>query len=134
MHPPIAALYAALLGLLYVRLSLLVIRHRRSSKISIGTKGDVHLERAARVHANFSEYAPIGLLLIYFVEAAGYPAWAVHPLGLLLVVARIVHAYGLAQEREDFRYRVTGTASTFVVLIASAGLLLFAFARGIVSG
>lgn len=129
MHPPAIALYAALLGLVYVRLSLRVIGHRRSSKIAIGTKGDVHLERAARVHGNFAEYAPLGLVLIYFVEATGYPWWVVHPLGVLLLAGRLLHAHGVAQEREDYRFRVSGMVGTFLALIASAGLLLFAVAR-----
>ena len=131
MHPPITALYAALLGLLYVRLSLRVIRHRRSSKIAIGTTGDVHLERAARVHGNFAEYVPLGLLLLYFVEATGYPWWALHPLGLLLLGGRHLHAHGVAQEREDFSFRVAGMVCTFLTLLGGAGLLLFAFARNV---
>ena len=131
MHPPVTALYAALLALLYLRLSFAVIRHRRRSQIAIGTKGDVHLERAARVQANFSEYTPIVLLLIYFIEATGYPGWAVHSCGLVLLAARAVHAHGLAQEREDLRFRVTGMVGTFLVLLVSAALLLVAFAQNI---
>ncbi len=129
MQPPATALYAALLGLLYVRLSLRVIRHRRSSKIAIGTTGDVHLERAARVHGNFAEYVPLGLVLIYSVEATGYPWWAIHPFGLLLLAGRLLHAHGVSQEREDFSYRVAGMVCTFLTLLSTAGLVLFAFAR-----
>jgi len=41
-------------------------------------------------------------------------------LGLLLFVGRIVHAYGVSQEDEDFRLRVTGMTMTFMSLIFSA--------------
>ncbi len=131
MHPPVTALYAALLGLLYVRLSVQVIRRRRSAKIAIGTTGDIHLERAARVHGNFAEYAPLGLALLYFVEVTGYPAWTVHALGLLLLVGRLLHAHGVAQACEDFRFRVSGMVMTFLTLLISAVLLLFAVLRSV---
>lgn len=129
MHPPITGLYAALLGLLYLRLSLRVIRHRRASKIIIGTTGDVHLERAARVHGNFAEYVPLALLLLYFAELGGYPWWVIHPLGLLLLAGRLLHAHGVAQEREDLRYRVRGMVLTFLTLLAASALVLLAFVR-----
>ena len=52
----ITPVYAALLGLLFIALSVRVIRLRRSRKVAVGARGDEAIERAMRVHANFAEY------------------------------------------------------------------------------
>ena len=83
-----------------------------------------------RVHANFSEYVPLSLLLIYLVEASGAHPVLVHALGAVLLVARLSHAYGVSQAKENFKFRVFGMASTFSVLLISALVLLgSAFAK-----
>jgi len=52
--------------------------------------------------------------------------WAllVHGLGLVLLLARLSHAYGVSQARENFRFRVFGMVGTFAVLVVSALVLL----------
>ena len=75
-------------------------RARRNAKVAIGTKGNTHLERKIRVHANFAEYVPLALLLATFIEMQGRPAWFIHLLCLALVAGRVVHAYGVSQEHE----------------------------------
>ena len=60
-----SALYAALLGLMFVVLSIKVIKQRRRYQVGIGSKGEATLERAIRVHANFAEYLPFSLLLLF---------------------------------------------------------------------
>jgi len=125
MH--ITFVYAALLALLFVVLSVRTLRMRRRLKIAMGDKGDQAMLRAMRVHSNFAEYAPLGLLLIYFVEESGsHPAY-VHALGLSLVVGRALHAYGVSQVTENFRFRVTGMALTLGVLVAASVRLLYAY-------
>lgn len=121
---PITSVYAGLLALLFVLLSIRVINLRHSAKVAFGTVGDPGLERRTRVHANFAEYAPFALLLIAFVEGGGGPTWLVHGLGIALVLGRVTHAYGVSQAAENFRFRVVGMASTFGVLILAA-LALF---------
>jgi uncharacterized membrane protein YecN with MAPEG domain len=113
--------YAALLALLFVALSVRTIRLRRSLRIAIGDSGDERMLRAMRVHANFVEYVPFGVLLLFLVETQGANPLLVH---------RLAHAYGVSQPRENFRYRVFGMALTFTTLLTSAGYLLFAFVAG----
>jgi uncharacterized membrane protein YecN with MAPEG domain len=69
MVPAIVPIYAAMLAFLYIALFARVIQARRSAKVAIGTRGDVHLERKMRVHANFAEYVPFALLLATFIES-----------------------------------------------------------------
>ena len=116
----IAAVYASLLALMYVFLSIRIIGLRRGKKIAIGSGADRQLERAIRVHSNFAEYAPLALLLILMLELQSAHKILLVFLGLLLFVGRLVHAYGVSQEDEDFRLRVTGMTMTFMSLIFSA--------------
>jgi hypothetical protein len=122
---PIVALYAALLALLFVVLSLRTIGARRRLQVAVGDGGHRELQRAMRVHANFAEYAPLALLLIYLVEVASGPSGLVHALGLGLLAGRSVHAYGVSQAKEDLRFRVSGMALTFMVLIVASLYLLY---------
>ena len=62
---PATPLYAALLGLIFVALSIRTIRLRRRYGVGVGDGNNTELQRAARVHANFAEYVPLALLLIY---------------------------------------------------------------------
>ncbi len=119
--------YTAILAILFVVLSLRTIRLRRKLKISVGDAGNLHMLRAVRVHSNFSEYVPLSLLLIYFVEMKTTSAIFVHALGFSLLFGRIVHAFGLGQVEEDFRFRVFGMAITLTVILSCAGFLIFSF-------
>ncbi len=119
--------YTAILAILFVVLSLRTIRLRRKLKISVGDAGNLQMLRAVRVHSNFSEYVPLSLLLIYFVEMKTTSEIFVHGIGFSLLLGRIVHAFGLAQVKEDFRFRVLGMAITFTVILTCAGFLIFSF-------
>ncbi len=123
--PPIVSGYAALLALLFVVLSVRTIRLRRQNRIAIGDAGDARMQRAIRVHANFAEYVPLALLLIFFVETDNASSWLVHVLGLVLTAGRMAHAWGVSQAKEDFRFRVAGMMATFAVLGLTAGVLLY---------
>jgi uncharacterized membrane protein YecN with MAPEG domain len=124
MPPIIVPAYAAALALIYIVLALRVIRSRQTARVAIGTGGNAPLARATRVHGNFAEYVPLALLLLAFVEMQGGAAWWVHALCLALVAARLVHAYGVSQEAENFQLRTVGMATTFFVLAASSLTLL----------
>ena len=124
MELTIVPLYAAALGIGMILLSVRVIRIRRLSKVAIGTSGQPLLERAARVQANFSEYVPLAIILLAFVEMKGIPDWIVHGLCGLLLLGRVIHALGVSRTPEDYRYRTFGIAATFTVLGAASAILL----------
>lgn len=126
----VTALYAAILALVFVGLSVRTIRLRRGSRVAIGDGGDKQLARAMRVHANFAEYVPLALLLIFLLEAGGAPPLAIHLLGAALLAGRLLHAWGVSQVREDFRFRVAGMALTFSAIVAAALALLYRFLAG----
>lgn len=114
------ALYAALLALMFVVLSIKVIGKRRQFQVGIGTNGEMTLERAVRVHANFAEYVPFALLLMFLAEYSGLALLYLHILGITLLVGRLSHAWGVRQLKEPLKFRVFGMLLTFSVLILSA--------------
>lgn len=123
---PITPLYAALLGLIFIVLSVYTIRMRRRHRVAVGDGDHALLRRAIRVHANFAEYVPLALLLIYFVELDGGAVLRVHVLGGALICGRLLHAWGVSKERENFRYRTAGIILTFGVIIVACLMLLLA--------
>jgi len=122
--PTILPTYAALLALLFVYLSVRTIGLRRRLQIAIGDKDHPEMQRAMRVHANFAEYAPLGLVMLALVESRGPAPWLMHALCLCLLVGRSLHAYGVSQTAERFQFRIAGMVLTFTCLVGSSLYLL----------
>lgn len=120
----ITPVYAALLALLFVFLSLRTISYRRRFSVAIGSGEQALLARASRAHGNFAEYVPLALLLIFFIETGAAIPLLVHALCLLLLAGRLIHAYGISQEKENLRFRVTGMVMTFVTIVIAAIALI----------
>jgi hypothetical protein len=126
---PITALYAGLLAPLLVFLAVRVISQRRAARVAIGHGDNELLLRRMRVHANFTEYVPLALVLMGLAESLKAPSLLLHGLGLTLLAGRLVHAYGVSQTKENLNLRVTGMTATFFVLIVAA-LVCVALAIG----
>lgn len=116
----ITPIYAGLLTLVFVALSLRVIGARRGAHVSLGDGGDRALLRRQRVHANFAEYVPLALMLMMLAELQGVSRPVVHGLGLALLAGRLVHAAGVSREPENFQLRIAGMGLTFTALISGA--------------
>jgi uncharacterized membrane protein YecN with MAPEG domain len=120
---PVTALYAGLLGLYFIWLATRVIKARRVHRVGLGTMHRL-VERPARAHGNFAEYVPFALLLLALNEINGLPDWALHVLGVTLLVGRVLHATGIAKEPEDFKWRILGMSLTFTMMGVAAAALL----------
>ena len=129
MIPTIVPIYAALFAVMLVLLSIRVANTRREVRVAIGDGGNKILLRRIRVQGNFTEYVPMALILFTFIEMQGWPGWLVNGLCLVLLAARLVHAYGIGQEPETIPIRATGMATTALLLLAAAGLLLYSAVR-----
>jgi uncharacterized membrane protein YecN with MAPEG domain len=126
----IVPIYAALLALLFVALSMRTLRMRRNLHIAVGDAGNEAMLRAMRVHANFAEYVPMALLLAFFAEIRGARPLVIHALCVCLVIGRCVHAYGVSHVKENFRFRVFGMAMTLFSIIAGAITLILSYISG----
>lgn len=128
--PTVSPLYAAVLALVFVALSMRVIERRRAARVSLGDGGDAELQRAIRAHANFAEYVPLALILLVLLESSRFSLYLVHALGVALLVGRLLHAYALAFRAHFPAGRVIGTALTFGVLVIEALLCVYQAWRG----
>jgi len=116
----ITALYAGLLGLISLWLSFGAGRLRGKTGISIGDGGNPELLLAMRKHANFTEYAPLFLILLALLEVNDVPSMALHAMGGGFVVARVCHGVGLKADTMAGMGRLVGAAgSALITLVAS---------------
>lgn len=115
----ITPIYVALLAILFLFLSFKTIKVRKRLQIGVGTGDNPELLRAMRVHANFSEYVPITLILILSVELLKGHFILVHCLGAGLLIGRVLHAYGVSQTKENLKFRVSGMLLTFSTMLVS---------------
>ncbi len=120
----ITPLYVAVFALLLIYLSVRTIRSRVRSQIAVGPGEDKELLRAMRVQANFCEYIPMALIALFFVESLWGSSYWIHALGGSLVIGRVSHAHGVAQVKENLRYRQFGMVITFTVIGCSALAIL----------
>ncbi len=123
----ITGLYAALAALLVIFLAARVIRHRLSSGVGVGDGGDSDLIRRVRVHANAVETLPIGLLLLLLVELNQTQPVVVHLFGIVLIVGRVLHAWGLSRHSGSSPGRAIGMVLTLLAMLGMALLLLWQY-------
>jgi len=119
--------YAAILAVIFVALSFRTLLLRRARGIPIGAAEDPVLARAARAHANFAEYVPFALLLLYLLETRTNIGMGLHVLGVSLIVGRLAHAYGVSQVDEDYRFRVFGMVITLGTMISASARILASY-------
>jgi uncharacterized protein len=112
----ISSLYAGLLALLFLLLSGRVILARRALRVGFGDGQSDILLRRIRVHGNFAEYVPFVLFMMALIEWQGGPKAILHLIGVLLVLGRALHAYGLSNQPELPDFRVMGMACTLSAL------------------
>jgi len=121
---PITALYAALLLAVFVALSALVGRQRGRANVSILHGDDMDLAVAIRRHGNFVEYVPLALVLMALIEANGGSALFLHVVGVLLLVCRIAHPFGLKHDKGT-PLRAIGAGGTLLLLLALGAMALW---------
>jgi uncharacterized membrane protein YecN with MAPEG domain len=129
MAAHLLAPYAGLLALLYTWLSFRITGFRRRHKQALGDNGADAFQRAIRTQANFNEYVPLSLILLYLLAELTPNPVGIHLLASALLLGRLLHAYSLiVVEPKTGRYhvRMTSMIITFSVMAISAILLVAA--------
>ncbi len=126
----VTPLYAALLALWFVILSVYVTVHRQRHGISLGDKSNEQMLRIIRGQANFAEYVPLALLLMLFLEMSHFSVYLLHALGIALLAGRLLHGYALSFTPSFMAGRVAGALITWIVLVIEALLCLYQGWRG----
>ena len=127
---PITSFYACLLALIFVSLVLYVGSMRAKTEISILDGGNLELAERIRRHANFVENVPIPLVLLFAIELNGAPSLLLHCLGIVLVLSRIAHPFGVTQMRLRTAARGLGSLGTLAVTVVATAVGIWEFSVG----
>jgi uncharacterized membrane protein YecN with MAPEG domain len=122
----ITPIYVAILGLIFVPITMRVGFYRVSNKIDLGDGGDQVLLRIMRGQANFVETVPLVAIMLVLMELAGAPAVWLHSVGGFLVGGRVLHYLALTN-MGPFVGRPIGMFATLGSYLAAAGWLLYNF-------
>ena len=95
LFPTTTATFAGLFGLIYVGLTIWIMVSRTTYNVLEGDGGDPALGKRVRVHGNYGEFVPWGLILIGLLEGGGGPHRLVLTLLVLLLIGRVLHPFGL---------------------------------------
>jgi uncharacterized membrane protein YecN with MAPEG domain len=119
------ALWTGLSLLFVLWLSMRISSGRRKLKVSVGDGGHPELTASTRAFGNAIEYTPLALVALAVV-AVFYAAPFVHAVGGAFFLGRLLHAWGMGQEKQPSVGRMLGMILTYLTFIGSAGLLIFA--------
>ena len=122
MTLPITLTIAAAAALVNIWLMIRCGQARTKGSVSIGDGGDDFLIRRMRAHANFTESAPIVLILIAALEATGGTSNWLWYVGIAFIVGRLAHGLGMDGGALG-KGRMVGTLITMLTL---AGLAIMA--------
>lgn len=120
----VTPMFAALFGVFYVLLAGNVIRFRISEKVAYGDADNRELMKAIRTHANFAEYVPLTLLLLWFVESMTFSTTFVFWLGVIFLLGRVLHVLGMSYPKSLMICRQIGMVLTLSVILAASVQLL----------
>lgn len=125
MAPPvITALYGALNAILNIYLANNVSTARRKHGVSVGTGESKELLLASRIHSNNAEFVPLAIVMMLLAEMLGGAGVLLHVYGGLLLLARLLHAYGMPRKAPN-PFRFTGIALTWTLIVAVSGWVLY---------
>ena len=117
------ALWSGLMVLLMIVLAARVIQTRRANRVLLGDGGNADLVLAGRVFGNASEYIPVGIGALAVLTLLGLPGLAIHVIGGMLFLGRVIHAFSLSNKRPTLG-RVLGMALTLLALLGAGGMLV----------
>lgn len=124
--PKLTLIYVGIMALMYVALTVNVIRQRWVARRGIGCEDDQKspLFRAIRVHGNFAEFVPFILLMMALDEMTARLPMMVHIFGITLIFARVCHYLGITKTHLTSWQRAISVLLTNLLLIVLAILLL----------
>lgn len=129
---PITSIIAAILACFMFVLTALVSMRRVElgkqsgdiAKFVFGHGNDETLRRRIRTFGNFTEYAPMVLILLSLVEFQGAAPSLMWWLGTIFIAGRLLHIFGMLFCPRFPLPRAIGMFATYATLLISAGWML----------
>lgn len=119
---PVTSVFTLCLTLLIIYLALQVVRNRKKYRIGYGDAENKDLCKAIAAHSNAVENIPLALLLLLMLEINQLNQTLLIAFGVALLLARIIHAFGLLKSITVSFGRTYGTMLTWLIMIAMAAL------------
>ncbi len=94
------------------------------SKYPIHDGNDENLKRRISAFSNFTEYAPMCLIMIALVELNGATSILIWSLGATFIAGRILHAIGMLTNPHFPLPRIIGMFATYASLLVPAGWII----------
>lgn len=126
----ITGFFAAILAIFYVYLSFNVVKNRNRSKMPLIFWEDPRLTEAIRAHGNFSEYAPIFLILLALMEINSNSGLWLYIAGGIFTLARVFHSYSILVHEPktgSLKLRVAAMILTFIPILSISVFLIVKF-------
>jgi len=117
---PVTSVVALLLSFLIIYLALRVVSYRRKYRIGYGDAGNKELSKAMSAHSNAIENIPLALVLLLLLELNNANQILLITLGCLLILARLIQAFGLLKSLGVSFGRTYGTMLTWLLMIVMA--------------
>jgi uncharacterized membrane protein YecN with MAPEG domain len=121
------SLYAGILAIALILLSINVIKSRQKFKVALGDDNNPEIKKRIRAQANFVEYAPMFILLLGITEYNHMPSYLVHLFGIFFFIGRALHAHSMLTKEIYVDGKLVGNPSWRVsgmkITFACIGLL-----------
>ncbi len=117
----VTPIYALAVSVIYLALWFRVTAMRGAKGTSIGDDNDPALLQRIRQHGNCAEWCSFLLILMILAEGMGAPALYIHITGVLLVIGRVAHPFGLKIDNAGHPARYVGNGTN---LLASLNILI----------
>ena len=115
---------ASILGLMLIWLSARVIAARVKTAALIGDQQNTDLLFSIRTQANFTEYAPLFIVLLAVLEASGANSTTLVVVAAAFIVSRLLHVFGMGNDA-NLKLRQIGMVGTFTCLLVVSCYGLF---------
>ena len=125
----ITPIYTAITVVIMVVLAVRAATSRNKFKVALGDGGNSDMAVILRGFGNLAEYAPVVLLLLFFMEIKGVEAQLLHAYGAVFILLRILHPIALFGKGPVPKWKRFGRASSaggtlLLMLIGAAALLI----------
>lgn len=110
-------IYTLAVAVIWLILWFRVTSMRAAMQQSIGDGSDPALLQRIRQHGNCHDWATFVLILMILAEGMGAPAIYIHVSGVLLVIGRIAHPFGLKIDNAGHPFRYVGNGTNILATL-----------------
>lgn len=117
MEFQVTPIFALASAVIYLILWMRVTSMRSNMGVSIGDNGDAGLRQRVRQHGNCAEWSAFILILMILAEGMGAPALYLYITGVLFIIGRVAHPFGLKADNVSHPLRYVGNGTNILATL-----------------